>query len=155
MNIWAVTGHLGQNPKLATLPSGTLVLNLSAAVKQRRVKSAAGEWVDQPPIWIDITMFGSSCQWLSERLRKGGLIEAVGELGIREYTARDGTKKTAVEMFASRIAPLDKREDEPRAAPRNDRTSSYQPRSRGSSGSEHEDRGYPDSELPYSDDIPF
>jgi single stranded DNA-binding protein len=134
------------------LPSGTLVLNLSVAVAQRRVKNASGEWADQPPIWLDVTIFGATCKWLSERLHKGSLIEAVGELGTREYKARDGTPKLAIELFAHKIMPLDKR---PEGERREGSERRDPPRSGGGKG-----YGQPytrDESPPFddSDDIPF
>jgi len=148
VNVWAVTGYLGHDPKLRTLPSGTLVLNLSIAVRQRQIKSKEGQWVDQPPVWTDVTLFGGACQWLSQRLTKGSLIAAVGELGLREYEARDGTRKTQIELFATKIDPLDKREGETRDAAR----------SSGSSASKSYDKPYTRDEAPPFDDddpIPF
>jgi len=148
MNNWCVSGYLGHDPKLRTLPSGTLVLNLSIAVKQRQIKSKDGQWVDQAPVWTDITMFGGACQWLSQRLTKGSHIEAVGELGMREYEARDGTKRTQIELFATKINPLDKREGETRDAAR----------SGGSGAGKSYDKPYTRDEAPPFDDddaIPF
>lgn len=81
------------------------MLNLSVAVS-RRVKKG-DEWVDEP-IWTDVTLFGKRCQWLHDHMRTGTLIEAVGELSLREYTGKDGEKRTQVELFARDIRPLDK-----------------------------------------------
>jgi single-strand DNA-binding protein len=154
VNVWAITGRLGHDPKLRTLPSGTLVLNLSVAVAQRRIKDKEGKWVDQPPVWTDVTLFGANGQWLSERLAKGSLVEAVGELGVREYEARDGTRKTQVELVATRVFPLEARD-----GAHTERSAEHR-ESRGSGASTGKGYGQPytrDEAPPFDDDdsIPF
>jgi single-strand DNA-binding protein len=107
VNNWCISGYLGHDSKMRTLPNGTLVLNFSVAV-QRRVK-VDGQW-QSVPIWTDVTLFGTRAEWLSERLKKGSHVEAYGELGIREYEGRDGKQHTQVELLARDVNPLDKRE---------------------------------------------
>lgn len=109
MNNWAISGFLGQNPKMNVLPSGEAVLNLSVAVNRRaKVK---GEWVDQP-IWTDVTLFGKRCQWLHDNLQKGSLVEAVGELSVRTYEGRDGERRTQIELYAREVKALGPRSAE-------------------------------------------
>lgn len=105
MNSWSISGRLGHSPKLRALPNGDPVLNLSVAVA-RSVKKD-GQWIDAT-IWTDVTLFGRNAKWLSENLRTGMLIGATGELGLRTYTARDGTTKTQLELFATKVEPLEK-----------------------------------------------
>lgn len=115
MNSWSITGDLGQDPKLNTLQSGDHVLNLSVAVKHRVKRN--GEWTDEP-IWVGVTLFGKRAESLSRMLSKGSRVGAVGELNVREYEARDGTRKTAIELIARDVEPLDtKREGEAQRRP--------------------------------------
>jgi single-strand DNA-binding protein len=108
MNSWSITGNLGQDPKLNTLQSGDQVLNLSVAVKHRVKKN--GEWVDEP-IWVGVTLFGKRAESLAKMLQKGSRVGAVGELNVREYETRDGTRRTAIELIARDVEPLDGKRD--------------------------------------------
>ncbi len=107
MNVWAITGHLGQDPRLRVTPSGTAVLNLNVALRVR-IKGDDGKWTDQTE-WIDVTLFGTRCEALSNMLAKGMRVGASGEMRVRRYTARDGTPKAQVELIAHDIEPLDRR----------------------------------------------
>jgi single-strand DNA-binding protein len=107
VNVWAISGHLGQDPRLRVTPSGTAVLNLNVALRVR-IKGDDGKWTDQTE-WIDVTMFGTRCEALSNMLQKGMRVGASGEMRVRRYTARDGTPKAQVELIAHDIEPLDRR----------------------------------------------
>lgn len=108
MNNWSITGNLGRDPELKVLGSGDSVLNLNVAV-QRRVKRD-GAWVNEA-LWVGVSLFGKRAESLSRILRKGNRIGAVGELNVREYTTREGIAKTAIELLARDVEPLDGRRD--------------------------------------------
>lgn len=106
MNVCTFAGNLGHDPRLNNLPSGEPVLNFSVAVK-RRVKKG-GQWEDQT-LWIDCTVFGKRAEGLSKILCRGSRVGVTGELGLREYTARDGAAKTALELVCRDVEPLESR----------------------------------------------
>jgi single-strand DNA-binding protein len=123
VNSATLTGHLGQDPRLATLPSGDPVLNFSLAVKRRA--KVGGQWEDQT-LWVDCALFGKRAEGLSRFLAKGARVGVTGEIGLREYTARDGQKRATLELVARDVEVLEsKREREARdvsgySAPDND-----------------------------------
>jgi single-strand DNA-binding protein len=103
VNSWTITGRLGHDARLNATRDGTAVLNLSVAVDQRVKRN--GEWTKET-LWVDVTLFGVRAESLSRMLRKGGLVAAHGRLGLRNYEARDGTQKTALELVADDVEPL-------------------------------------------------
>lgn len=135
------TGHLGQSPRLKETEN-TQILNLSVATK-RRVKRD-GEWQDET-MWIDTALFGRNAKWLSERLQKGAHVAVSGELGMRTYTARDGTLRAQLECTADHIEPLDKRQEGAASSPPATQQNPFQP------------FAPPDAQVHFddSDDIPF
>jgi len=103
VNVWAISGRLGHDPRLAATRDGTAVLNLSVAVDQRVKRD--GQWT-KDTLWVDVTLFGTRAEPLSRMLRKGGMVGAHGRLGLRHYEARDGSQKTALELVAEDLEPL-------------------------------------------------
>lgn len=108
MNVWTVTGHLGQDPRLRTLPSGESVLNMSIGV-QKRKKDKDGQWKSET-LWVDVSVFGKRAEGLAPMLARGTRVGATGELGVREYTDRDGNHRFALEMQARDVDVLESRQ---------------------------------------------
>ena len=98
-----IIGHLGHDPRIAQLPSGDPVLNLSVAAKRYR----KGQSEDY---WWDVTMFGERGLKLHDMLRKGSHVYVEGEYGERQYTDKQGQERTQREILARDIQLLDKRE---------------------------------------------
>ena len=95
MNKIIVTGALGRDAELKTLPSGKSVLEFSVAVN-----SGFGD--NKKTYWWRAKLFGDRAAKLAEHFTKGTklLIEGVPEL--REYEAKDGGgKKISPEIFVT------------------------------------------------------
>ena len=110
LNKMMIIGNLGADPELRYTPSGKAVTNLRVAVND---SSAApdGEWTEE-------TSGSASSVWeqqaerLAEQLRKGNKVYAEGQLRAREYEARDGQKRTALELRFARVVNLERRNRE-------------------------------------------
>jgi single-strand DNA-binding protein len=95
MNKIIVTGALGRDAELKTLPSGKNVLEFSIAVN-----SGFGD--SKKTYWWKAKLFGDRAAKLVEHFVKGTklLIEGVPEL--REYEAKDGNgKRISPEIFVT------------------------------------------------------
>lgn len=95
MNKIIVTGALGRDAELKTLPSGKNVLEFSIAVN-------SGYGDNKKTYWWKAKIFGDRAAKLAEYFVKGTklLIEGVPEL--REYEAKDGGgKKISPEIFVT------------------------------------------------------
>ncbi|WP_369362984.1 single-stranded DNA-binding protein [Streptomyces sp. CG4] len=93
-----LTGRLGRTPTFRTTASGKFVGKFSLAVHTEN-----GETV-----WHDVLAFGDRAATLQKRvetgqLTKGNEIEVVGYPHTREYTGRDGTPKTAQEIYLAAV----------------------------------------------------
>lgn len=156
MNNLVISGHLGQDPQLRETEGGDKVLNMRVAVPNRIKRR--GEWVEEP-LWITVTLFGKRAEGLSKFLKKGRLIEASGELRVREFEANDGTKRTAIELFANNCNPLGKSDGAPgdggqeRSAERGSSAPSRSRAPAAAGANDYESGGGYDSDP--DDDIPF
>src|ERR687896_2011514 len=108
LNRMQIIGNLGADPELRYTPSGKAVTNLRVAVNDRS-RGTDGEWVEET-MWIGVEVWEQAAERLAEQLRKGNKIYAEGQLRAREYEARDGQKRTSLELAFARVVNLERRE---------------------------------------------
>ena len=96
MNNVYLKGRAGMDAEIAYLPSGTPVAKFSLAVA-KKVKE------DWQTTWVRIAAFGKTAELCKEVVRKGSTVMLAGELSIREYQGKDGTRKTATEVIAHTV----------------------------------------------------
>ena len=110
LNKMMIIGNLGADPELRYTPSGKAVTNLRVAVNDRS-RGADGEWTEET-MWIGVEVWEQQAERLAEQLRKGNKVYAEGQLRAREYEARDGQKRTALELRFARVVNLERRNRE-------------------------------------------
>lgn len=117
-------GNLGKDAEIKMTPSGKAVCRASLATKESW-KDGSGERQSRTT-WHDLVLWGPQAEVFGKWGTKGKLVFAKGTLRKREYEAKDGTKKMAVEVevhqfqFLSKTeAPAAANEDpqEPQGAP--------------------------------------
>lgn len=96
-----ITGNLTSDPELRTLQSGTAVCKLRVAVNTRR-KSSGGDWEDKPN-FFDVTVWGKHGENCAQYLAKGRPVAVDGRLEWREWEAKEGGKRQAVEIVADSV----------------------------------------------------
>ena len=109
INRVTVTGNLTRDPELRSTPSGTSICKLRIAVNSRR-KDASGQWVDKPN-YFDVTVWGAQGENCAQYLQKGRGVAVDGRLDWREYEAKDGSKRQAIEIIADSVQFLGGRGD--------------------------------------------
>ncbi len=107
LNKMMIIGNLGADPELRYTPSGKAVTNLRVAVNDRS-RGPDGEWVEET-LWFRVSVWEQQAERLAEQLRKGNKIYAEGQLRAREYEARDGQKRTSLELAFARVVNLERR----------------------------------------------
>ena len=106
MNSITICGHLGRDIELRSLSDGTPVGGFSVADSQGR---------DKPAIWWRCSIFGKRAESLAPYLKKGQQVTIVGSVSEREYTDKDGAKRTSMELRVNDLALQGGRRDD--AAP--------------------------------------
>lgn len=100
-------GRLGSDPELRTTPTGAEVVTVNIAVDRDR-KDANGE---RQTDWVTIVAWRNTAKFLSSYFQKGRMVIVEGRLQVRNYTDRDGNKRTATEVVADNIYFGDSRRD--------------------------------------------
>jgi single-strand DNA-binding protein len=108
VNVVVITGNLTKDPDLRHTGGGTPVCELRVAVNSRR-KDQSGEWVDKPN-YFDVTVWGGQGENCAQYLSKGRPVAVEGRLDWREWEARDGSKRQAVQIIANSVQFLGSRD---------------------------------------------
>lgn len=91
-------GRLGQDPKLAYLPSGSAVCEMSVATSERYMKD--GQKVENTE-WHKVKVFGKSAEACANYLHKGSTAYIEGKLTTRSWEDQQGQKKYMTEVVVS------------------------------------------------------
>lgn len=100
INRTVISGNLTQDPELRHTGSGTPVCRLRVAVNSRR--KVEGNWVDKPN-YFNVIVWGKHGETCNQYLAKGRRVSVEGRLDWREYVAKDGGKREAIEIIADTV----------------------------------------------------
>jgi single-strand DNA-binding protein len=153
LNHIVLMGRLTRDPELRYTASNVPVASFTVAVDRDYGRGENGE---KQTDFINVSAWRQTGEFVSKYFTKGSMIAVSGRLQIREYTDRDGNRRTAAEVVADNVYFGDsKRRDDGEQPAR----SSYSPS--GRSGSQDsfrradpapgafEDLSDDDGELPF------
>jgi single-strand DNA-binding protein len=100
---FSVAGYVATEPFRGATPSGVATLSMRLAWTPRRLDRDTGLWIDEPSSFANVKCFRRLAENAQLSLRKGDPVVVRGSLRIREYEAKDGSKRTAVDVIASSI----------------------------------------------------
>lgn len=107
-------GNLGQDPKVHTASSGTIVTQLSLATT-RRVKQADGSYGDETE-WHRVICFSKLAEVARDYLAKGRQVYVEGRLQTTKWVDRNKIERLTTSVVVETIRGLGKREDDQAAA---------------------------------------
>ena len=99
LNHIVLMGRLTRDPELRRTGSGIAVASFTLAV-DRDFKSQNGE---KECDFIDIVAWRSTGEFVSKYFTKGSMAAVSGRLQIREWTDREGGKRTTAEVVADNV----------------------------------------------------
>lgn len=102
-------GNLGQDPKVHTTQSNSIVTQLSVATS-RRVKQADGSYADETE-WHRVVCSSKLAEVARDYLTKGRQVYIEGRLRTRKYTDKDNTEKYVTEIICETLKLLGRKED--------------------------------------------
>ncbi|MGI6663899.1 MAG: single-stranded DNA-binding protein [Christensenellaceae bacterium] len=95
MNKWIGIGRLVKAPEARTTPNGVSVTTFTIAISRRRDRETTD--------FINIVTWRGLADNCAKYLQKGQQVAVTGELQIRSYDAKDGTKKYITEIQADDV----------------------------------------------------
>lgn len=111
MNKIILCGRLVRDPEFRVTPSEKTVCTFTLAVNRFANKGAD---------FINIVVWGKAAELCGNSLQKGHRLLVEGSLQIRDYIAKDGTKKYVTEVVCNNVEFIEKKEHtEETPAPQN------------------------------------
>ena len=93
LNKAIIAGRLTADPELKTTPSGLSVTSFTVAVDRRFGKEKQTDF-------ISCVAWRSTAEFITKYFSKGNSICVCGSIQTRNYTDKNGNKRTAVEVVA-------------------------------------------------------
>lgn len=97
MNKIIISGNLTRDPGTSSTTSGSTLCTFTLAVN--RTRRQPGE----EPEYFRVTAWGKLGENCAHFLTKGRKALVIGELSLREYTGRDGQKRSSLEVHADEV----------------------------------------------------
>jgi len=104
-----LVGNCGRDPEIRYLPSGQAVANVSVATSSRRKDKNSGETIEDTQ-WHRVTFYDRLAEIAGEYVKKGQPIYVEGRLKYGKYTDQSGVEKNTVDIIATEMQLLGKRE---------------------------------------------
>lgn len=108
LNNVALMGRLVRDPELRRTQTGTAVSSFTLAVDRDFKDKETGE---KKADFINVVAWRSTAEFVSRYFTKGRMAVVEGRLQIRDYTDRDGNKRTAAEVVAGNVYFGDSKRD--------------------------------------------
>lgn len=105
MNNIVLLGHLTKDADIRSTQSGKVVASFTLAVDRPYTQNGKRE-VD----FIACQIWGKSAEVLGKSVHRGQRILLEGRLQIRQYTDKNGNKRTAAEVVADRFEFIERKE---------------------------------------------
>ena len=105
VNVVVITGNLTKDPELRSTGGGTSVCEMRVAVNSRRKNGQTGQWEDKPN-YFDVVVFGAQADNCATYLQRGRPLAVEGRLDWREWESKEGGKRQAVQIIATRVRYL-------------------------------------------------
>lgn len=107
LNKVILTGRMVADPEPVQTSGNTAITKVRVAVDRKGREKETD--------FFDCTAFGKTAEFIETYLNKGRMVALIGQLRVRSYDAKDGSKRKVWEIVVDEIHPLDSRKttDEP------------------------------------------
>lgn len=141
LNHVTVAGRLTHSPELRKTQSDISVVSFSIACDDDLKDKTTGE---RKTNFFNVTAWRHTADFVAKYVPKGALVMIDGKLTQREWTGKDGSKKSGVEIIAENVYFAEKKRDsDSNTAPVNGSSANIAPADAGADDSED------------SEDLPF
>ena len=108
LNRIIIMGRLARDPELRRTQTGTPVASFRLAVDRDFKDKTTGE---KGTDWIDVVAWRSTAEFVSRYFTKGRMAVVEGRLQMRDWTDKDGNKRTSAEVVADNVYFGDSKRD--------------------------------------------
>ena len=108
LNHIVIMGRLARDPELRHTQSGTPVATFRLAVDRDFKDKNTGERATD---WIDVVAWRGTGEFVSRYFAKGRMAVVEGRLQMRDWTDKDGNRRTSAEVVADNVYFADSRRD--------------------------------------------
>lgn len=106
INRVVLVGRMTRDPELRRTASDLAVVSFTLAVDDRPRKDGT-----QNTSFIPCTVWGNAAENVQKFCHKGSLVGVDGRLNQRTYQAKDGTKRSVIEVIAESVQFLESKKD--------------------------------------------
>ncbi len=100
---FCVAGYVATVPAPGTTLSGVPTLQMRVAWTPRKRDRGTGNWADEPVCFATVKCYRKLAENALMSVHKGEPVLVTGSLRIREYDAKDGSRRTNVDVIATSI----------------------------------------------------
>lgn len=100
LNCAVIMGRLTADPELRTTANGISVTSFSVAVDRSYQRAGAERQTD----FINVVAWRQTAEFVTRYFHKGSMIAVQGSIQTRNYTDKQGNKRTAVEIVADNVS---------------------------------------------------
>ena len=108
LNHIVIMGRLARDPELRHTQSGVAVASFRLAVDRDFKDKNTGERATD---WIDVVAWRQTAEFVSRYFTKGRMAVVEGRLQMRDWTDKDGNKRTSAEVVADNVYFGDSKRD--------------------------------------------
>ncbi len=108
LNHIVIMGRLARDPELRRTQSGIPVASFRLAVDRDFKDKTTGERATD---WIDVVAWRQTGEFVSRYFTKGRMAVVEGRLQMRDWTDKDGNKRTSAEVVADNVYFGDSKRD--------------------------------------------
>ena len=99
-----LVGHVGADPEVRDLPSGSSVATFSIATSEK-YKNKAGETVEQTE-WHRLELWEGLAKIAQQYVKKGSQVYVEGKIKTEEWTDKDGVAKKGIRIRVNTMTLL-------------------------------------------------
>ena len=100
LNRIIIMGRLGNDPEIRRTQTGTPVVSFRLAVDRDFKDKSTGKRATD---WIDVVAWRSTAEFVSRYFTKGRIAVVEGRLQMRDWTDKNGNKRTIAEVLAENV----------------------------------------------------
>lgn len=104
-----ILGHCGRDPEMRYSAEGAAMTNVSVATSHKWTPK--GGEAKEETTWHNVQFFGKLAEIAGEYLKKGSPVFIEGRIRNREWTDKEGNKRTSTEIIADSMQMLGAKSD--------------------------------------------